>query len=160
MLKSLFHAKMTKMRKLILSLIIFSLGFLTCYTLIVDSKWYSFFLGSPKALSSNAKCATAIEQIEKYDWDAKIATAVMKAESKCDPKARGDTDLVYQENGREYGYSVGVFQIRILPGREDCDTYDLETNVRCAHDIYVAAGGKFTDWTMFLNGHYREYLDS
>ena len=84
----------------------------------------------------------------------------MKAESKCEPKARGDTDLVYQENGREYGYSVGVFQIRILPGRENCDTYDLETNVRCAHDIYSAAGGKFTDWSMFLNGHYREYLDS
>lgn len=160
MFRFLIHDKITEMRKLILLLVVFSLGFLTCYTWMVDPEWYNFFSGDPKKLSTSAKCAAAIAEIEKYDWDTKVATAVMKAESKCEPKARGDTDLVYEENGREYGYSVGVFQIRILPGREDCDTYDLETNVRCAYDIYTAAGGKFTDWSMFLNARYREYLES
>ena len=83
----------------------------------------------------------------------------MKAESKCNVNAKGDEDLTYEENGRVYGYSVGAFQVRILPGREDCDTYDLEKNVECAYNIYVAKGRGFTDWSMFLNGQYLEYLE-
>ena len=83
----------------------------------------------------------------------------MKAETKCDMNAKGDTEYIFEENGREYGYSVGAFQVRILPGREDCDTFDLETNVGCAYDIYVKADREFTDWTMFVNGKYHEYLE-
>ena len=81
-----------------------------------------------------------------------------KAESKCNAEARGDTDLTFTENEREYGYSVGAFQVRILPGRENCDTYDLKTNVKCAYDLYVDAGRRFTDWTMFLNENYKNYM--
>ena len=148
------------MRKLILLLIVFGLGFLSCYTLLVDPEWYTFFTGTNRKLMTDSNCSEIISEIEKYDWDTKVAAAVMKAESKCDKNAKGDEDLTYEENGRTYGYSVGAFQVRILPGREDCDTFDLETNVRCSYDIYLAAGRKFTDWSMFLNAKYREYLDS
>lgn len=147
------------MKKLIGILIIFGLGFLACYTLLVEPEWYrGKGFGDVKMAGNN--CAKIIREIEKYDWDEKVATAVMKAESKCDVNVRGDDDLVYEENGREYGYSVGAFQIRILPGREDCDTYDLETNVRCAYEIYLKADRQFTDWSMFLNGKYHEYIES
>lgn len=145
------------MRKIIAVLLIFGLGFLTCYTILVDPDWFK--IGVHKAKLAANDCDKVVTEIEKYDWDTKLATAVMKAESKCDINTKGDTDLVFEENGREYGYSVGAFQVRILPGREDCDTFDLETNVRCAYNIYVKAEREFTDWSMYNNGKYREYLE-
>ncbi len=145
------------MRKIIAVLLIFGLGFLTCYTILVDPDWFK--IGVHKAKLAANDCDKVVAEIEKYDWDTKLATAVMKAESKCDINTKGDTDLIFEENGREYGYSVGAFQVRILPGREDCDTFDLETNVRCAYNIYVKAEREFTDWSMYNNGKYREYLE-
>ena len=103
-------------------------------------------------------CDEVKNEVWKYDWDKEMALAVAKAESKCDINAKGDTDLVFNENNREYGYSVGAFQIRILPGREDCDTYDLKKNVECAYKLYIEARRTFTDWTMFLNGNYKNYM--
>ena len=102
-------------------------------------------------------CSTIKTEIEKYDWDTEIATAIMKAESSCDAEARGDEDLTFTENGRDYGYSVGAFQIRILPGRESCDSYDIKTNVKCAYDIYKQKNN-FSDWSMYKNGSYKQYL--
>ncbi|MBR3180760.1 hypothetical protein IKF63_01630 [Candidatus Saccharibacteria bacterium] len=145
-------------KKLIILVLVFALGFLSCYTLLVNKTWYKDFNFSKVKLVAN-DCDKVVREIEKYDWDAKMATAVMKAESKCDVNTKGDTDLVFEENGREYGYSVGAFQVRILPGREECDTFDLEKNVSCAYNIYVDAGRNFKDWSMFLNGKYREFLD-
>lgn len=145
------------MRKLILLIVVFGLGFLACYTLMVNPEWFKFSVNQARMAAND--CDKVIAEIEKYDWDTKLATAVMKAETKCDMNAKGDTEYIFEENGREYGYSVGAFQVRILPGREDCDTFDLETNVRCAYDIYVKADREFTDWTMFVNGKYHEYLE-
>ena len=146
------------MKKLIVSLVLFGLGFLACYTFLINPEWYKGLGFGDVKLAAN-DCTKVIREIEKYDWDTKVATALMKAESKCDINVRGDEDLIFEENGSEYGYSVGVFQVRILPGREDCDTFDLETNVRCAYNIYTDRGRDFSDWSMFLNGKYREYLD-
>ncbi|MBR3232932.1 hypothetical protein IKF74_01460 [Candidatus Saccharibacteria bacterium] len=145
------------MKKIILWLLLFGLGFLTCYTIFVDSNWFKFGLDQAQMAAND--CDRVIEEIKKYDWDVKLATAVMKAETKCNINAKGDTEYIFEENGREYGYSMGAFQVRILPGREECDTFDLETNVRCAYNIYVKAEREFTDWTMFVNGKYHEYLD-
>lgn len=103
-------------------------------------------------------CEMLKKEVFKYDWDREVAFAVAKAESKCDNFAKGDTDLIYKENDREYGYSVGAFQVRILPGREECDTFDLETNVKCAYKIYMDAGRKFDDWSMYINGNYKNYM--
>lgn len=119
------------------------------------------YLSAGRVLPPNItieNCDKATEEINKYPWDAELATAIMKAESKCDANAKGDTDLIFTERGREYGYSVGLFQVRILPGRESCDSFDIETNVKCAYDIYFEAGKKWDDWSMYANGKYRDYM--
>ena len=103
-------------------------------------------------------CSSIRAEIDKYDWNKELALAVVKAESDCNVEARGDEDYIYIENDREYGYSVGAFQVRILPGREDCDTYDLERNISCAYDIYKKANNSFTPWSMWNNGEYKKYL--
>ena len=96
-------------------------------------------------------------EISKYtDWDADKMVAIAKAESNCDVNARGDGSLTYINNGRTYGYSVSVFQVRILEGREYCDTYDLAINVKCAYEIYKSQG--LHAWSVYSTGKYLEYL--
>ncbi|MCA9313061.1 hypothetical protein KDA08_01910, partial [Candidatus Saccharibacteria bacterium] len=68
------------------------------------------------------------------------AKAIMRAESGCDANATGDKSLTYQQNGRTYGYSVSLFQVRILPGREGCDSHDPAVNIPCAAKVYRSQG--------------------
>ena len=116
-------------------------------------------------------CTEIEKEINKYDWDHELALAVAKAESECDSNAYGDDDIKYRdcaleysgdsktcaEHQRDYGYSVGAFQVRILPGREDCDGYDISKNIACAYNIYKEKGD-FTPWSGFTTGKYRNYL--
>lgn len=115
--------------------------------------WKKPFIPPMPVLGSD--CSLVETEVNRYDWDKEVALAVAKAESACQADARGDEDLVYQENGREYGYSVGVFQVRILPGREECDTYNVATNVKCAYNIYRESG--WGAWSMYQNGSYVKY---
>lgn len=101
-------------------------------------------------------CEQVIAEINKYDWNIAIMTAIAKAESNCRPQAVGDTTIKYIANGREYGYSVGAFQVRILQGREHCDTFDVATNVKCAYDIYNGQG--LNAWSVYSSGKYQSYL--
>lgn len=95
-------------------------------------------------------------ELQKYDWDVALMTAIAKAESSCRANAVGDKSLTYFVNGREYGYSVGFFQIRILEGREHCDTFDIAANVACAYSIYKGQG--LRAWSVYTNGMYAKYL--
>ena len=118
--------------------------------------WKNEIAFIPPTRVASYNCDEIEAEVAKYDWDTNIAMAIAQAESSCNAEAKGDTDLVFTQNGREYGYSVGAFQIRILPGREKCDTYDVRTNVKCAYDLYFDAGD-FTDWSMYTNGTYKKY---
>lgn len=144
------------MKKVLILFVIFVITFLS---IVAIYHWDFFTTGRilpPNITLKN--CDEAIEEIEKYDWDTGIATAIMKAESKCDPNSKGDLNLVFKEKDREYGYSVGLFQIRILPGREDCDTFEIQKNVACAYDLYKANNDTWTDWSMFNDGKYKDYM--
>lgn len=93
------------------------------------------------------------QEVEKYEgWNHDTMVAISKAESNCRFNAKGDTTLTYQNNDRIYGYSVGVFQVRILEGREHCDTYDIEVNVKCAYSIWKGQG--YGAWSVYTNGKY------
>lgn len=79
--------------------------------------------------------------------------AISKAESHCRADAVGDTNLTFEQNGRTYGYSIGALQVRILPGREGCETGDY---YECAHNIWLRQG--YRAWSVYKNGRYLEYL--
>ena len=81
--------------------------------------------------------------------------AIMQAESSCNPNETGDKSLTFQQNGRTYGYSVSLLQVRILPGREHCDSHDPATNIACAYRIWKGQG--YEAWTVYTNGKYRRY---
>lgn len=102
-------------------------------------------------------CDLVRSEVSKYsDWDIDTMVAISRAESSCRLDAKGDTNITYSHNGRIYGYSLGVFQIRILPGREYCDTYDLATNVKCAHNVWKSQGLKA--WSVYKSGKYKRFL--
>ena len=94
--------------------------------------------------------------LEKYDWDVRTMLAIMRAESGCDPNVTGDTSLTFTQNGRTYGYSVSLFQVRILPGRERCDSHDPTTNIACAYHVWRGQGYKA--WSVYTSGKYLKYL--
>ena len=94
--------------------------------------------------------------LEKYDWDVRTMLAIMRAESGCDPNVTGDTSLTFTQNGRTYGYSVSLFQVRILPGRERCDSHDPATNIACAYHVWRGQGYKA--WSVYTSGKYLKYL--
>lgn len=101
-------------------------------------------------------CELVRSEASKYDWDVDIIVAISQAESGCVPTARGDMALTYEQSGRTYGYSVSVMQVRILPGRESCDSYEVAINMQCAYAIYKGQG--LRAWSMFTNGKYLNYL--
>lgn len=94
--------------------------------------------------------------LEKYDWDVRTMLAIMRAESGCDPNVTSDTSLTFMQNGRTYGYSVSLFQVRILPGREACDSHNPEVNIDCAYHVWKSQGYKA--WSVYTSGKYLKYL--
>jgi len=98
---------------------------------------------------------SACDYIKDYDWDVRLMTAIAMAESGC-VMQRGDGHLTSVVDGRTYGYSLGVLQVRILPGRERCDTEDPAVLMSCAYNIYKGQG--LSAWTMYTNGRYLRFL--
>lgn len=86
-----------------------------------------------------------------------IARAVMMAESGGRSDAIGDGHLTYYVNGIKFGYSVGLFQIRQLPGRPSTTSLmSPEFNIRHAAGMWRSQGWK--PWSAYKNGAYKRYL--
>lgn len=96
------------------------------------------------------------QEASKYDWDVNIVVAISQAESSCRADAKGDTTLTYEQNGHIYGYSVSAMQVRILPGREQCDSYSVEVNIACAYNVYKGQG--YRAWSVFANNKYLQFM--
>ena len=93
----------------------------------------------PRILIEN--CEDIKAEIEKYDWDVEMATAIMKAESKCDTEAKGDTDLVFEENAENPGVVHEHYSEHVLGesgsdfGRTECST--ISTNTLATRNLTV-----------------------
>ena len=79
--------------------------------------------------------------------------AISQAESSCNQEAVGDTNITFTQDGRTYGYSIGSLQVRILPGREWCETGDY---YECAHTIWQQQG--YNAWSVYKNGRYLAFF--
>lgn len=89
--------------------------------------------------------------------DIRIAKAVMRAESGCRADAVGDGHITYVQNGTTYGMSCGLFQIRFLPGRPNCEQMkNPSENIAYAGQLYHSQG--FRPWSAFLNQSYLKFI--
>jgi Lysozyme like domain len=80
--------------------------------------------------------------------DVDIATAVALGESDGNPQA-------YNPEG-----SYGLWQIYLPdhPEFANWNLYDPQTNARAAYQVYAKAGGRFTPWSAYKNGSFRQFL--
>ena len=98
-------------------------------------------------------CEAYRAEIEKYDWNANIAMAIMKAESGCRTTAVGDNYPI----GGLHAPSCGLFQVRTLKGRPTCNQLqDPATNIAWAYKLYGASGWK--PWSVYNKGLYKEFM--
>ena len=90
--------------------------------------------------------------VAKYDWNVKVAMAVMRAESGCQTGALG-----YNTNGTN---DAGLFQVNSIHDMTD-RRYQPEHNVALAYKIYVARSkwdsSGWKAWRVCLNGKVKWY---
>lgn len=93
--------------------------------------------------------------------DLVTAVAVAMAESGLHAQAQGDGGI----RDNTWGYSVGLWQIRSLNKdhntgrvRDDVVNVDPWRNAQAAFELYRGRKGKFTDWSAFKNGNYKQFL--
>lgn len=90
--------------------------------------------------------------VAKYDWDVKVAMAVMKAESGCRTSALG-----HNTNGTN---DAGLFQVNSIHDTTD-RRYQPEYNVALAYKIYAARSkwdsSGWKAWSVCLNGKVKCY---
>lgn len=92
-------------------------------------------------------CENYRAELSKYSWNVDVALQVMRAESGCNPNAVGDQRVI----GGIYAPSCGLFQIRTLSGRPDCETLKNPiTNIQWAYKLYSASG--WQPWSVCKNG--------
>jgi len=96
--------------------------------------------------------------------DGPIAVAVAKSESGLNPNAKGDVPLEYWYEGKKIGHSCGIFQIRVLPGRPDCETLkNVDKNIEFARKLYDTKlqngeKQKFLPWSNWKNNRFMKFL--
>ena len=94
---------------------------------------------------------------ELFGDDANTAIAICYAESNFNPDALGDKHLMYSNDGKMYGDSIGLFQIRTFPNRPPRELlYDPYINIKMAHKIYKKYG--FNAWSSYKNKSYKKFL--
>lgn len=92
-----------------------------------------------------------------FPEDPDTAVAVAMAESGMNPETVGDRHLTFVRDGKTYGMSCGIMQIRNLPGRPDCESMkDPVKNVEYARSLYERSGWK--PWGAYTNGSFKKYL--
>ena len=103
---------------------------------------------APKPVVKHPKgCENYKDLVSQYEWNTEVALKVMHAESGCNPSAIGDTRVI----GGIYAPSCGLFQIRTLQGRPNCDQLqNPNTNIEWAIKLYRASG--WQPWSVCKNG--------
>lgn len=101
--------------------------------------------------------------IQNTGWrgkDLDTAVAIAMAESGGNPTAYNPE--LASSYSRPGAGSRGLFQIfgAVHPKYNSDLAYDPATNARGAYEIYQQAGNKFTPWTTYTGGTYKNYLGS
>ena len=114
----------------------------------------------PPSLEENVSNKGDIEKliIKYFGKDADMAVAIAKCESGLNPSRIGDGHLRFEKDGRLFGASYGVFQVRDLPGRfDDPDKMlNAEENIKWAKSLFDRSG--WTPWSCYTNSGYERFI--
>lgn len=97
-------------------------------------------------------CGAYLQLIQSYNWDVRVATAIMQAESGCNPTA-------YNENTNG-SVDRGLFQVNSVHGDKVqynfAALFNPSTNISIAYRIYQSSG--WSAWSAYNNGRYAQFL--
>lgn len=91
------------------------------------------------------------EMIEQYDWDVKIAHAIMMAES-----SGSSTVVNWRDSHKSCNGSYGLFQIGCLHETNTEILKDPEYNIKRAYELYKESGWRI--WGSYTDLRYLDYL--
>jgi hypothetical protein len=112
-----------------------------------------------KALKVGEKWAVEQYINQTFGKNAELARAIFTAESGLTCSSEGDKHLKYLKDGKEFGASYGVAQIRHLPGRpEPKQLKDCKYNIDYAYRMF-ASQGNFSAWSAYKNKSYLRFYD-
>lgn len=98
---------------------------------------------------------TLIKELWQDEWP--VAHAIIMAESRYKSDRVGDEHLTYIKNGKVYGDSIGIFQIRTFEDRPDRELLkDPYINIHYAYGMYKKQG--WSPWSAYNNKSYRKFL--
>lgn len=102
----------------------------------------------PVATVARSVTTHGVEQwralVSQYDWDVATALRIMQCESGGNSQAIGDNYPI----GGIHAPSIGLMQIRALPGRPSPDWLLIpENNISYAYDLYSRSG--WQPWTCY-----------
>lgn len=89
--------------------------------------------------------------ITQYDWDVRVARAVLLAESE------GNSNAFNPEWHATCQGSIGLFQIACLHESDPQVLFDPEYNVRRAYEIWSRQG--WQPWGAYTDNRYFQYLE-
>lgn len=110
---------------------------------------------TPAVVEAVQPPATCASEIAKYNWDTRIATAVMLAES-------GGNTRIVNNNPRTGDYSVGCFQVNIFGGNarnrpSEEQLKDPVVNVAFAYNLWRNTSWS-QSWGAFSSGSYLRFM--
>lgn len=94
-----------------------------------------------------------ITEIKKYDWNSKLAVAIMMAESHAKPKEQNMND--YHPVGNCRG-SFGLFQLACFRGSWS-DLVNPEYNIELAYELWKREG--WHPWGAYKNKSYLKFYE-
>jgi len=101
------------------------------------------------------------DYFDKYfGKDARVMRAVCEAENQeKNPLTIGDLKHTFWQGGKQYGMSVGLCQVRIMPDRNITieEMQNPEHNIEYSKHALFDHGG-FKHWTKYNNGEYKRFL--
>ena len=95
-----------------------------------------------------------------FGKDARVMRAVCEAENQeKNPLTIGDLKHTFWQGGKQYGMSVGLCQVRIMPDRNITieEMQNPEHNIEYSKHALFDHGG-FKHWTKYNNGEYKRFL--
>lgn len=96
-------------------------------------------------------CETYRSLVQQYDWDTRIALAIMEAESSCNPDAAN-----FNTNGSTDRGLFQVNSVHLSKVAHPAQLFDPATNIRVAYSVYQGSG--WEAWSAYKADRHLKFL--
>lgn len=101
----------------------------------------------------------SVLSVAQWGWDAGfIDTDLVTIVAICGAES-GYNDHAHYVTSREDSRGLSQINVRAHPWGRSINLYNGAVNLKAAYRVYREAGHRFTPWSTYNNGHYRNFWD-